>query len=193
MKKIKVPIEVSARHVHLSHHDLDVLFGKGYKLQHLKQLSQPMEFATKEIVTIKTKLGELKARVLGPLREESQIEISKTEAVKLGLNPPVRESHDLKGTPGVTLIGPKGSIKLKEGVILAWRHIHASEKQAAKFGLKHGQVVSVLIPGPRSVVLNQVEIKVHIEFDWHMHIDTDEANAAGVEFGGTTGEIIIGK
>ena len=193
MKKIKVPIEVSARHVHLAHKDLDILFGPNYKLKHLKQLSQPMEFAMKEIVTIKTKMCELKARILGPLREESQIEISKTEAVKLGLNPPIRESHDLKDSPGITLVGPKGSVRLKEGVILAWRHIHASDKQAAKLGLKHGSLVSVALSGQRSLTFNQVEVKVHPDFDWLMHLDTDEANAAGLAFGGGEGELIITK
>lgn len=190
-KKIKVPIEVSARHIHLSHKDVDTLFGQGYQLKFLKQLSQPSEFACKETVIVKTKSGELKARILGPVREETQIELSKTEAIKLGLTPPIRESHDLADTPGATLVGPKGSVKLKRGVILAWRHIHASVKQANKLGLKHGSLVSVAIAGQRSLVFNQVEVKVHETFDWHMHIDTDEANAANLGPDNMIGEIIL--
>ena len=190
MKTIKVPIEISARHVHLSQKDINKLFGKNYQLTILKSLSQPHEFACNETVKIKTKSGELTARILGPIRDESQIEISKTEAVKLGLTPPIRESHDLVNTPGITLVGPVGSIKLKSGVILAWRHIHASDEQAKKYNLKHGSLVSVAVKGERSVIFNQVEIKVHPDFDWHMHIDTDEGNAANIT-SGEIGEVII--
>lgn len=190
-KKITVGIEVSARHIHLSHKDVDTLFGVSHQLRFLKQLSQPSEFACKEMVTIKTKKGELKARVLGPLREETQVEVSRTEAIKLGLNPPIRESHDLVGTPGVTLVGPKGSVRLKEGVIIAWRHLHASDKQAAKLGLKHGSLVSVAVGGQRSIIFNQVEVKVHPTFDWHMHIDTDEANACDLSPENMIGQVII--
>jgi propanediol utilization protein len=190
-KKVKVEIEVSARHVHLSQKDVEKLFGKGYQLKLLKVLSQPAEFACQETVIIKTKTAELKARILGPVREQTQVEVSKTEAIKLGLNPPVRQSHDLARTPGVTLVGPQGSVKLKEGVILAWRHIHCSDKQAAKYGLKHGKLVSVAVTGQRSVIFNQVEVKVHPDYDWHMHVDTDEANAAGLDPDNKTGEVII--
>lgn len=190
-KKIKVEIEVSARHVHLSHKDVDSLFGKGYALKFFKELSQPAEYASQEIVTIRTAKGELKARVLGPTRDQTQVEVSKTEAIKLGLNPPIRESHDLLGTPGVTLLGPKGSVKLKTGVILAWRHIHCSTKQADKLGLRHGSLVSVAIGGQRSIIFNQVEVKVHPDFNWHMHIDTDEGNAANINPENCFGEVII--
>jgi putative phosphotransacetylase len=191
MKKVKIEIEVSARHMHLSHKDIDALLGKGYKLKMLKELSQPAEFACKEIVTLKTKKGELKFRVLGPERDQTQVEMSRTEAIKLGLNPPIRESHDLKGSDGAILVGPAGSVKLKEGVIVAWRHIHASLKQATKLGLKHGDIVSVAFGGQRAILFGQVEVKVHPDFNWHMHIDTDEANAANVPMSGAVGEVIV--
>lgn len=190
-KKILVPIEISARHIHLSAKDIETLFGKGYRIKPLKVLSQPAEFAAKEVVVIKTAKGELKVRILGPEREKTQIELSRTEAFKLGLNPPVRESHDLDGTPGLTVVGPKGSVRLRSGVIIAWRHIHSSPKQAALHGLRHGSIVSVSVQGERSLVFNQVEIKVNDDYDWHMHIDTDEANAAGLPSAGANGEVII--
>lgn len=190
-KKIKVEIEVSARHVHLAQKEIDALFGKSYELKFFKELSQPAEYACQEVVTIKTNKGELRARVLGPKRDQTQVEISRTEAIKLGLNPPIRESHDLSGTPGVTLVGPKGSARIKAGVIVAWRHIHCSTKQADKYGLKHGKLVSVAITGQRSVIFNQVEVKVHPDYNWHMHIDTDEGNAAGIGPDNNIGEVII--
>lgn len=189
-KKIKITIETSARHVHLSRKDTDRLFGKGYELKKLKQLSQPCEYACEEMVTIKTKKGELKARVLGPIRPQTQVELSKTEAIKLGVNPPVRMSADLAGSASVALDGPNGSVKLKEGLILAWRHIHASDKEAAKLGLKHGQLLSVKVGGERGLVFDKVRLKVNPEYRLSMHVDTDEANAAGLE-GNTVGEILI--
>lgn len=190
-KTKKITIEISARHVHLAQKEIDKLFGKGYELHKMKQLSQTHEFAAEEMVVIKTKQGELRARVLGPVRPETQVELSETEAKKMGLELPVRMSADLEGTPGVTLVGPKGSVRLKRGVIRAWRHIHMSTKQAAKLGLEHCQFVSVRVGGVRGLVFNEVRIKVHPHFDWHMHVDTDEANAAGLNMDNCIGEVII--
>ena len=191
-KNIKVEVEVSAHHVHLSRKDVDKLFGKNYELTVFHPLSQPGEFAENEKVSIKTKAGILEnVRILGPIRDYTQVEISKTEAFKLKLNPVIRESGDLESTPGATLIGPKGQVALKQGVILAYRHIHASTLQAKKYNLKHGKLVKVRIPGPRALVFENVMVKVRDNYDWHMHIDTDEADAAGVDRENNIG-ILIG-
>lgn len=181
-KKIKIQVEVSAHHVHLSRKDVDKLFGKNHELRIMHPLSQPGEFAEYETISVKTKKGLLQnVRVLGPIRSYSQVEISKTEAYKLGLSPEIRESGDLEGTTGAVLIGPKGKVVLKQGVILAFRHIHASTKQAEKYKLKPGSLVNVKINGKRGLIFENVMIKVRDNYDWHMHIDTDEADAAGVD------------
>ncbi|MEI8361540.1 MAG: phosphate propanoyltransferase [bacterium] len=191
-KSISVPIEASARHIHLCQHAIDKLFGKNYQLTPLRQLSQPHEFACKETLKIKSKMGEFdNVRILGPVREYCQVEISATDARRLDLNPPVHESGDADHTLGITVIGPKGTVKLKRGVILAWRHIHASTDQAEKYNLKHGEMVSVKIAGPRELIFANVEIKVNDAFDWHMHIDTDEANACGLNSENNTGQVLL--
>lgn len=191
-KTVKVPIEASARHIHLCQHAIDKLFGKNYQLTFLKALSQPHEFACKETLTIKSKDGELaNVRILGPVRPYCQVELSATDARKLNMNPPVHESGDADHTLGITLIGPKGKAKIKRGVILAWRHIHASTEQAKKYGLKHGKMISVQVPGVRGLVFNNVEVKVNDNYDWHMHIDTDEANACGLSMDNSTGQVIL--
>jgi putative phosphotransacetylase len=178
---MKVMIESSARHVHLSQKAIDKLFGKNYKLTKLRRLSQPDEFACNEVVSIKgaTK-ATLNARVLGPVRDYTQVEVSMTDARVLGIDPPSRASGDLNGSAPITIIGPKGVLRLKHGAILAWRHIHCSEKQAKKYSLKHGQLVSVQTNGFRAVSFDRVRIKVNPKYDWCMHIDTDEANACGL-------------
>jgi len=179
--KIKIIIETSARHVHLDKKTLEKLFGKGYKLTPDYSLSQKGEFAAKERVILKTKKGEIKrVRIIGPLRKKTQIEISRTDAFHLKINPPLRLSGDLKNTPGITLIGPKGEVKLKQGVIIAARHIHCDPKTAKKLNLKHGDKVSVRIKGKRGLIFNNVVVRIRKNFVWRMQIDTDEANAAGI-------------
>ena len=177
----KIPIEVSARHIHLSKDDMEKLFGKGYQLKKMKQLLQPSDFAAEEMVDIKTHFGIMqKVRIVGPLRRQTQVEISLTDAIKLGVNPPVRLSGDLKGTPGIVLVGQKGEVELSEGMIIAKRHIHCSTDEAKKLKLKNGSAVSVKVESNRPVIFEDVAIRVKDDYKLCMHIDTDEGNAAGI-------------
>ena len=188
---IKIITEVSARHVHLCKKDLEKLFGKGYNLTPIRDLSQPGDFAAQETLTIKTAKSRIdNVRIIGPLRKKTQVEIAVTDAYTLGIVPPIRVSGDLKGSTGATLIGPKGKVDLKEGVIIAKRHIHASPKDARKYNLKNGQTVSVKIKeGKRRLIFNDVIVRVSPRYLWRFQIDTDEANAAGV-VRMTEGEVI---
>lgn len=186
----KIPIETSARHIHLSKKDLRLLFGKKYQLRKLKKLGQPGEFAAKETVVIqgRGKKG-LNLRILGPIRKKTQIELSKTDAIFLGINAPIRESDNLKGTPGAVLIGPKKKIKIKEGIINTWRHIHCNPKEAKRLGLKRGMLISVKTSGLGSITFHNVKIRVGENYRLCMHLDTDEGNAVGIIRKGT-GKII---
>lgn len=187
----KISIEISARHIHLSQEHLEKVFGQGYELRKLRELSQKGEFASKERVAVKMGGGEFpRMRVLGPVREQTQIEVSATDAHKLGACPPVRLSGDLKGSAGAQVIGPRGKVKLREGVIIAKRHIHASPKEAKKYGLKNGQKVSVKVKGARGLTFHEVVVRVDEDFRWGLHVDVDEANGAGVGEEGV-GEVII--
>ncbi|MFH1522474.1 MAG: phosphate propanoyltransferase [Patescibacteria group bacterium] len=189
---IKIIIEISVRHIHISQLYIDKLFGKGHKLTMLKHLSQSHEFAANEVLEIKTAKSSLKnVRVLGPARDYTQVEISKTDSFYLGLDPLIKISGDLEDTPGLTLVGPKGGVDIPDGVILSYRHIHCSPSQAKKYGLKHKQLVKVRIRGQRSLIFENVMVKVKDEFDWRMHIDTDEANAAAIDNSNNVGEVII--
>ena len=182
---MRVPIEISAHHVHLAKEHLEKLFGMGYKLKKLKSLSQPGHFAARENVTIKTKNGEIRnVRILGPIREQTQVEISLTDAHQLKVLPPIHASSILVGTPGAILIGPKGQIKLKEGIIVAWRHIHAHLQDLKKYNLDNGQYVSVKVGGRRALTFHKVLVIADPKYRWSMHIDTDEGNAAGIKGGG---------
>ncbi|KJS20122.1 MAG: hypothetical protein VR72_15855 [Clostridiaceae bacterium BRH_c20a] len=175
-----IPIGVSNRHIHISSQDLEVLFGAGYKLTPFKEL-QPGQFAAQETVSLHGPNGCLnKVRVLGPVRSETQVEISKTDGFKLGINPPVRDSGDLDNTAGIIIIGPEGCLKLNEGVIIAARHIHFHTADAEKLGIKDGKRLAVKIEGERGLLLDNVLARVSSEYQLEMHIDTDEANAAGV-------------
>jgi len=177
----KILIEVSARHIHLSQGDIDKLFGKGYKLKKMKILSQPGEFAAKETLDIQVGLRKfLGVRILGPVRKETQVELSRTDAIYLKLNPPIRISGNLKGTPGIILISPKRKIKIGQGVIIAQRHIHCAINEAKKFGLRSGLVVSVKVKGLRAVTFHNVKVRASKDFRLSMHVDTDEGNAAGI-------------
>ena len=177
-----VPVGVSNRHIHLSKDDLETLFGKGYELTPIKDLSQPGQFACKEQLTIiGPSLRPIEGvRVLGPVRSASQVEISRTDSFTLKVKPPVRESGDIKGSAPVTIIGPKGVVTLKEGCIIANRHIHMSEEEGAEFGLKDGDYVTVEANGERRTTFYDVQVRVNKAFRLEMHIDTDDANAAGI-------------
>lgn len=174
-----VPIEVSARHVHLSQEVADVLFGNGYKFNIRKELSQPGQYAYYERIDIIGPKNTLKnVSVLGPLRAKTQAEISITDSLKIGINCPIRESGDLEGTPGCTLKGPCGECNIESGLIVAKRHVHMHTKDALKIGVQNGTLASVKIKSnERSLIYNDVVIRVSDNFSLSMHIDTDEANA----------------
>ena len=177
-----VPVGVSNRHIHLTREHLDILFGKGYELTPLKDLSQPGQYACKELLTIVgPSLRPIEnVRVLGPLRKQSQVEISRTDSFVLKVKPPVRESGKLDGSAGITIIGPKGVVSLAEGCIIANRHIHRSVEEGAAFGLKDGDYVTVEADGERRTRFYDVQVRVNEAFRLEMHIDTDDANAAGI-------------
>lgn len=179
-----IPCGVSNRHLHVSQADLEVLFGKGHQLTVMKPLSQPDQFAAEETVLLVGPKGTLeKCRILGPVRPSTQVEISMTDSFRLGVKGVVRDSGDIAGTPGCVLVGPKGAVTLKEGVIIAARHIHVSGKEATQFGLKDMDRISIQTSGPKSVVFNNVLVRVSDKFALDFHIDTDEANAAGIKNG----------
>lgn len=188
---MKVLVETSARHVHLSQETLEVLFGKGYELTKKKDLSQPGQYACEERVTVVGPKKELAGvSILGPVRKADQIELSATDARSIGLPIAIKESGDTAGTPGCVLRGPKGEVELKEGVIVAKRHIHMTTKDAEEMGLVNGQVVNVKVTNDvRSTTFGDVVVRVRDDFALAMHIDTDESNAACVACG-TYGEII---
>ena len=177
-----VPVGVSNRHIHLSKEDLETLFGKGYELTPLKDLSQPGQYACKELLTIVgPSLRPIeKVRVLGPVRSASQVEISRTDSYVLKVKPPVRESGDIKGSAPITIIGPKGVLTLKEGCIIANRHIHMSLLDGERFGVRDGDYVTVDVQGERRTTFYDVQVRVSDKFCLEMHVDTDDANAAGI-------------
>ncbi len=182
--RILVPIGVSGRHIHLTREVLESLFGKGYQLTHMRSLSQPGEFAAQETVTIVGPRGAIeKVRLLGPLRQFTQVELARSDGLKLGLDLPVRRTGDLAGSPGITLVGPNGTVVLKQGAIRGTRHIHMSPHDGERFSLVDGQIVRVKIEGPRALVLENVLVRVSSRFALDFHIDTDDANAAGVTTG----------
>lgn len=187
----KVLVEISARHIHVSQQDLEVLCGKGAQLVSRAPLSQPGQFVSTTRLTIVGPRSQMeRVSILGPCRGRSQVEISLTEARALGVSAPIRESGDIDGTPGIKLIGPAGELELKEGLIIAKRHIHMTSKDAEEFGVKNGEIVGVKIENTdRSLVLNDTVIRVRDDFALAMHIDTDEANAAGL-VGSGLGEVI---
>ena len=186
----KVLVEVSARHVHLSDEDLTTLFGAGYQLTNKKYLSQPGQFACEERVDIVGPKGELKnVSILGPTRPETQVEVSLSEARGLGVQALIRESGDLEGTQGCKLVGPLGEIVLKKGLIAAKRHLHLSSEEAIKYGLEDKEIISLKIESDqRSLIFDDMVVRVSPKYAEAVHLDTDEANAAG--FAGGYGEII---
>jgi propanediol utilization protein len=182
-RKKVVYCNYSNRHCHVSQEVLDALFGEGYKLSKFKDLMQPGEFAAKEVISIAGPQGTvLPVRILGPVRKSTQVEISRGDAFTLGIkNVPVRESGNTKGSPGAVLIGPEGAYNLKEGVIIAWRHIHMTPQDAEYFGVKDKDMLKIKIDSPeRSLIFDRVIARVKDTYALEMHIDIDEANAAGV-------------
>ncbi len=189
-KESKIPVGVSNRHVHLSQEDLDILFGQGYKLTSMKDLSQPGQYACRETVTVCGPKGAIeKIRILGPVRKKTQVEILAADCFKLGTGSEPKLSGDLTGTPGITLVGPKGTVQTKEGLIIALRHIHMSPADAMKFGVHDGQTVSIQTEGIRGGVFHNVSVRVTEASSLECHLDTEEANAMGL--GGSSSVTIV--
>lgn len=180
----KVKVGISARHVHLSREDLDTLFGKGFELTKKKTL-MGREFASEQQVTlVGPSLKTIEnVRVLGPVRKHTQVEISRTDTFALKVSPPVRPSGDIKGSEKLVIVGPKGAVYLNEGVIIANRHIHLTPEYAEKQGIKDGDYVDVLVNSIKPTKFFDVQVRVREDFNVEMHIDTDDANAAGLKNG----------
>ncbi|ABR36157.1 MULTISPECIES: phosphate propanoyltransferase [Clostridium] len=182
LENYKIPIGVSNRHVHLSQKDLDILYGLGYSLTKKIDLKQPGQFAANETVTIRGPKGEFEnVRILGPIRSESQVEVSMTDSFRLGVKPPIKESGQLENTPGLEIIGPKGSVKIPNGTIIALRHIHMTPEYAEKMGVKDKEIVEVETMGERHGILGNVLIRVSDKSSLEMHVDVDEANACALK------------
>ncbi len=181
-KNGEVPVGVSNRHIHLSRADLATLFGEGYELTSIKDLSQPGQYACKETLTIVgPSLRPIEnVRVLGPVRGASQVEISATDSYVLKVKPPVRESGKIQGSAPIRIIGPKGVVELSEGCIIANRHIHMSPEDGIAFGVKDGDYVTVDVEGKRRTRWYDVQVRIHPDFRLEMHVDTDDANATGI-------------
>lgn len=189
---VRIPIAVSARHAHLSQSTLDTLFGPGHRLRPRTPLSQPGQFSAQETVSLVGPRGRLdKVRLMGPARAEDQVEISRSDEFVLGIDAPVRISGDVKNTPGITLEGPAGRATIDHGVITARRHIHMHPDDAARLGVRDHQPVQVRIDSEgRDLTFGDVVVRISPEFKLEMHLDTDEANAAGVRQG-DSGELLV--
>ncbi len=187
----KVLVETSARHVHVSREHLDILYGEGYELTPKKDLSQPGQFACEERVAIVGTKGQFPAvSILGPVRPESQVELSASDARSIGCAAPVRESGDIAGSGACKIVGPKGEVDISEGVIVAKRHIHLTPEAAAEFGVEDKEIVGVKMESDgRSLIFGDVVCRVSEKFAPAMHIDTDESNAAFAK-PGAMGEIV---
>lgn len=175
----KIPVGISGRHAHLSQEHLEILFGKGYELTPMKDLSQPGQYAAVEkIDVISPKSGNaLNMRILGPVRSASQVEVSQSDAIRYKFVAPVRSSGDIKGTGSATLVGPKGKVEISEGVIIADRHIHFSPEEAKDYGVENGEVVSIKVGGIKPGILDSVLVRVHKNFRLDCHLDTDDGAA----------------
>ena len=187
----KIKIEVSARHLHLKKSDFEKLFGEGAKLTIKAKLSQPGMFAANEMVSIKNENFKIdNLRIVGPLRDYTQIELSKTEARKFKIDPPLRRSGDIENSPGIIVVGPKGEVKINNGVIIAKRHIHMTPKDAEEINAQDGDLLKVKIEGERGLIFENIVARIDKNFSLAMHIDTDEGNAGGVERRGE-GEVVV--
>lgn len=177
-------VEASGRHVHLSRKELDALFGTGYELTKAKDLSQPGQYASKERLTVVGPKGAFhNVVILGPVRKESQVEVSLTDCLQLGVKAPIRESGDIEGTPGIVLVNGDKSVSLDKGLIVAKRHVHMTPEDAEKLGVKNHDIVKVKVEGARPLIFDDVVIRVSPKFAAYMHIDYDEANACGFSKG----------
>jgi len=186
----KIEIEGSGRHCHVTQETVDALFGKGFQLEVRKMLSQPGQYATNQKITVVGPRKSVDLTILGPCRPADQVELSMTDATAIGITAPIRESGDTAGSPGCKLVGPKGEVEIKEGVIIAKRHVHITPEDAEKFGVKDKQIVKVKVDGDRSLIFDEVVVRVRDDFATYMHIDYDEANAAAIGKENLMGEIL---
>ncbi len=190
--RLFVPCNISVRHVHLCQEHVEILYGPGYQIESRNELYQPGQFASKQTVTLVGPrmrcLGEV--RVLGPLRSSTQVEVSRTDAIFLGIDPPVKPSGQHEGSVGLIVVGPVGVVHLKQGVILANRHIHLSTGTASRFGIKDNQYMKVRVETEKTTVFEDVQVRVHETFVDEMHLDTDDGNACGLR-GGEKVEILL--
>jgi putative phosphotransacetylase len=192
MTALRIPISISARHVHLCREHVEKLFGEGHELTPTKELSQPGQFAAEERVTLVGPRGSIEGvRVLGPMRAATQVEISRTDERALGIDAPIRASGDIDDSLGLELVGSAGRIALAQGVIQAKRHIHMSPEDAERFGVRDDDYVMVRVGGERGIIFDDVLVRVNEDYALDMHIDTDEANAADLQ-PGDTGVLIKG-
>jgi acetate kinase len=176
-----IPVGVSVRHVHLSRADCDALFGSGYELTHRRDVSQPGQYVTRETIDLVGPRGELRGvGIIAPLRAETQVELARTDAIRLGVDPPLRQSGKLAGTPGLRLRGPRGELAVERGAIVAQRHVHMHPDDARRFGVADGDTIRVRAEGDREATLGDVVVRVAPDFALDLHLDTDEANAAGL-------------
>ncbi len=189
--KTTIMVETSAHHLHVTAETFAILYGEGKTLTNKKDLSQPGQFACAEKVTVVGPRGEMTMSILGPFRPEDQVEVSLTDTRKLGVTAPIRESGDLAGTPGCILRGPVGEVEIDHGVIVAKRHVHLTPETAVEYGVEDKQIVKVAVGGEgRKLVFDDVIVRVSPNYAPAVHLDTDEANAAGLA-GTTDGEIIL--
>lgn len=183
-KKLFIEVEASGRHVHLSKKDLNTLFGEGYQLTKAKDLSQPGQFACNERVTISGPKGAIKnVIILGPERKDTQVEVSLTDALALGIKPPIRLSGDVEDSPGVVIINGDRKVEINQGIIVAKRHIHMLPEDAQRFGVEDGEVVKIKVFGLRPLIFDDVVVRISKNFRTFVHIDYDEANACGFKKG----------
>lgn len=189
-QKLFIEVEASGRHVHLKRKDIDILFGEGYQLTPVKDLSQPGQYACKERVTVTGAKGVLNnVIVLGPARKDSQVEVSLTDALILGIKSPVRQSGDIEGTPGISVSNGDKKVELAQGLIVAKRHIHITPEDARRFNVSDGESVKVKVFGERPLIFDEMIVRVSPNFRTYIHIDYDEANACGYTKG-TLGMIL---
>ncbi len=184
--KLDIPVGVSNRHCHLTEEHFKILFGAGAAPKKVKDIKQPGFYAAEEMIDVQGPKGVVKkVRLVAPYRAHTQIELAVTDAMAIGIKPPVRESGDVKGSAGATLIGPAGKVDIQEGVIIAQRHVHFSPSEAKAAGMTSGEVVRVRCgePGARSTVFEDVVVRVSDKYSLEFHVDTDEANAAGIKTG----------
>jgi len=187
----KIEIEGSGRHCHVTKETLETLFGEGFELEIKKMLSQPGQYATNQKISVVGPRKAINLTILGPCRPADQVELSMTDATSIGITAPIRESGVVAGSPGCKLVGPKGEVEIKEGVIIAKRHVHITPEDAVKFGVKDKQIIKVKVNGDRALIFDEVVVRVRDDFATYMHIDYDEFNAAAVNKENLMGEIVL--